>query len=273
MSFDEFLNIDTPENVVFGYEVVGIGSRFMAALVDTLLIVLLQLVCLGGITFLLLILGVVFDENSWLVALFILLSFILLWGYYIFFEVMWNGQSPGKRWVDIRVIRRDGLPVTAAEVIVRNLVRLIDFIPAFYGVGVVTMFIDNQSRRLGDMAAGTIVVREQEAVTLDSLALGTLRQLPTFKIYDPMLMTELNSWPVERLEGSDIERLETFLSRYGELVNGDRLAQQLLKTVLVKLEMSDRYVSAVDAPAIVSYVVRLYRGEIERPATSGDDLV
>jgi uncharacterized RDD family membrane protein YckC len=105
MSFDDsFLNIDTPENVVFGYEVVGIGSRFMAALVDTLIIVVLQIVV--NLTMVLLA-GNLLDVSAgeaWVTAVFGLISFILLWGYYIFFEMLWNGQSPGKRWLGLRVL-------------------------------------------------------------------------------------------------------------------------------------------------------------------------
>ncbi|MEK7327557.1 MAG: RDD family protein, partial [Chloroflexota bacterium] len=98
---------------------------------------------------------------AWLVAIFGLISFAFFWGYYILFEMLWNGQSPGKRWVGLRVIRTDGTPITLTESIIRNLVRLVDFLPAYYGVGVVTMFINEQSRRLGDLAAGTLVVHDR----------------------------------------------------------------------------------------------------------------
>ncbi len=107
------------------------------------------------------------SPSSWIVAILGLISFILLWGYYIFFEILWNGQSPGKRWVGLRVIRIDGTPITLSESIIRNLVRIIDFLPTAYGVGVVTMFINTNSRRVGDLAAGTIVVHDREAKGLE----------------------------------------------------------------------------------------------------------
>ena len=168
---DEFLNIDTPENVVFGYEVVGIGSRFLAALIDTLIIgflliatnAILILVFVGGFNNL-------SSASSIVIALISLISFAFFWGYYIFFEMTWNGSSPGKRQVGIRVIRADGTPITLAESVIRNLVRLIDFLPGAYGLGLVTMFIDGKARRLGDLAANTLVVREQTAVSLESLS-------------------------------------------------------------------------------------------------------
>ncbi|VAW40954.1 hypothetical protein MNBD_CHLOROFLEXI01-2081, partial [hydrothermal vent metagenome] len=165
---DEFLTIDTPENVVFGYEVVGIGSRFLAALIDTTIIALL-------LTAVYALIGFAFFRstdsslNSFLIALLSLISFSFFWGYYIFFEMRWNGSTPGKRQVGIRVIRGDGTPITLAESVIRNLVRIIDFMPLAYGLGMVTMFIDGKARRLGDLAANTLVVREETAVSLESL--------------------------------------------------------------------------------------------------------
>src|SRR5689334_3788004 len=110
---DETLRIDTPENVAFGYRVAGIGSRFLAALVDTTLIVLLQLVVHLGVFLIarfVFHLSIADDETAlaWLLALFGLIAFAFLWGYYIVFEMAWNGQSPGKRWVGLRVMRADG---------------------------------------------------------------------------------------------------------------------------------------------------------------------
>src|SRR5574341_810051 len=148
---DEILHIETPENVAFGYEIAGIGSRFLAALVDTLIIALIQVVVY---TVLILIVSILLGSASediggpWLLALGVLVSFVMLWGYYLFFELVWNGQTPGKRLVKLRVIRADGMPVTLSEVLIRNLVRLVDFMPVSYGVGVISMFVSKQSQRL-----------------------------------------------------------------------------------------------------------------------------
>ena len=91
---DEYLNIDTPENVVFGYEIVGIGSRFMAAIADTLIIFGLQLVALFGFAVVGAITDVALTDSGWALAAYGLVSFVLLWGYYIYFEMRWNGRSP-----------------------------------------------------------------------------------------------------------------------------------------------------------------------------------
>jgi hypothetical protein len=99
----------------------------------------------------------------------VLIFFVVFWGYFMLFETLWSGQTPGKRAGRLRVIRRDGQPVGASEVLIRNLVRIVDFLPGFYGIGLVVMFIDKEARRLGDMAAGTIVVREGEQTRLQDV--------------------------------------------------------------------------------------------------------
>jgi uncharacterized RDD family membrane protein YckC len=253
---DQFLRIDTPENVVFGYEVVGIGSRFMAAVVDTLLIAALQLVV--NLTLLLLTGGMarVSDGPAWIAAVLGLVSFGLLWGYYIFFEMLWNGQSPGKRWVGLRVIRTDGAPVSLTESIVRNLVRLVDFLPLFYGVGVVTMFINDQARRLGDLAAGTLVVREQTAVTLDSI-LATRPPAPG--LHSLPSPADAQPWPVHLLTAEAVQLAESFLRRQGELSNSDELAAQIARRLLAQMGLPDHSIRPAEAPALLYRLVQVRR--------------
>jgi uncharacterized RDD family membrane protein YckC len=226
------LQIDTPENVTFDYDVAGIGSRFLAALVDTTLLLLLQIIVIGT---LILIAGELnmFDsgQNTWLMAAFSLLAFIFLWGYYIFFEMLWNGQTPGKRWTGIRVIRVDGTPVSAAEVIIRNLVRIIDLLPAAYGVGVVTMFINSRSRRLGDLAAGTVVVHERSQADLVKSREQSLGALTTLNPYNPVP----EGLPIERLTEGDLQLIEDFLLRRYHLPNREQLAVHILTAVYARL--------------------------------------
>jgi uncharacterized RDD family membrane protein YckC len=232
---DETLSIDTPENVIFGYRVAGIGSRFLAALVDTTLIVVLQLVVNLAV---LLVARYVFgfslegDQTglAWLLAIFGLIAFAFLWGYYIFFEMLWNGQSPGKRWVGLRVMRMDGTPITLSESIIRNLVRLVDFLPAYYGVGVVAMFISSQARRLGDLAAGTVVVHDRAAVTLESLAAQPARPNAGLRTG-----AGAGQWPVERLTSRDLEMAEDFLRRRDTLANRSDLARRIAQTLLTRM--------------------------------------
>src|SRR5574341_389472 len=235
---DDYLSIATPENVAFGYDIAGIGSRFLAAVVDTL--ILLALILLVELTLSLIAASFFRDQLlndspvlAWMAAIFGLIAFALFWGYYIFFEMPWNGQSPGKRWVGLRVIRTDGTPITLTESIVRNLVRIVDFLPAYYGVGLVTMFVNGQSRRLGDLAAGTLVVRDRAAVTLESLATRPAPPAPALPSAadsaPPSLAAPATGWPVERLTGHDLEMAEDFLRRRAQLSNraADRKSTRL----------------------------------------------
>jgi len=172
---DEHLTISTPEQVAFHYEMAGIGTRFVASLLDHLILFAALLLVYCAMVMLIPTFGVgsiMSGDDSGMtgiylvIAVLVLIEFIIFWGYFVLFELVWNGQTPGKRAGKLRVIRRDGQPVRAGEVMVRNLVRIIDFLPAFYGIGLITMFIDKDARRLGDMAAGTIVVREGDLTRL-----------------------------------------------------------------------------------------------------------
>jgi uncharacterized RDD family membrane protein YckC len=226
---EEMLNIDTPENVAFGYSVAGIGSRFLAALVDTTLIVLIELIVLGASAFALKQANLMSGLDAWAAAIFGLVSFLLFWGYYIFFEMLWNGQSPGKRWAGLRVIRVDGTPVTLAESIIRNLVRIIDFMPFGYGIGIVTMFVNDQARRLGDMAAGSLVVHDGGEISIQSIAAHGHLAIPADL---PELTPGL---PLERLQQQDIQMVEDFLARRLEFGNTSLLAGQILKRMYQRM--------------------------------------
>jgi uncharacterized RDD family membrane protein YckC len=94
-------------------------------------------------------------------ALAIFILFAIYWGYFAFFESIWSGQTPGKRYAGIRVIKDSGRPINTFEAIGRNLMRAVDGLPGVYGVGLVCMMCNRQSRRLGDFVAGTVVVHEK----------------------------------------------------------------------------------------------------------------
>ena len=158
----ENLSIDTPEQTVLEYPIAGLGSRFLGVLTDTAITVLFMIVVF--------ILAAVLADRltfvsklapQWILALITFVMFLLNWGYYAIFETLWNGQTPGKRIAKIRVIKDDGRPIGAYEAIIRNLLRVIDFIPGMYGVGLLTIFMNRQAKRVGDFVAGTVVVHER----------------------------------------------------------------------------------------------------------------
>ncbi|MEP6733409.1 MAG: stage II sporulation protein M, partial [bacterium] len=161
--FEQTIDVETPELVVLTYSLAGVGSRVLAGLTDLaicvgaflLLIILLASLTAGRI-------ALSFDAGaSWGVALLILAQFIILWGYYVLFEGLMDGQTPGKRLHRLRVVREGGYSVTFGVSAVRNLLRMIDMQPGIlYLVGLTSLLVTRRGRRLGDLVAGTIVVRE-----------------------------------------------------------------------------------------------------------------
>ncbi len=154
---NEQVSVETPEQIDINFQQAGIGSRFYAALIDTVLLTLISLVGyyvnrqfiseLGDVV------------GNWLGALGGIIVFAIFWGYYMVFEVTTNGQSLGKRALGLRVIKDGGYPIGFADSAIRNLVRVVDFLPFLYTVGLLCMLLNRNWRRLGDLAAGTLVIK------------------------------------------------------------------------------------------------------------------
>jgi len=213
------LNIDTPELVAIELPLAGIGSRFIAILVDYLI---------WGFVFL--ILGIVAAiiipalhffggvSANWAIGIFVLIVFLLQWGYFALFEAFGNGRTPGKRVARIRVIHQSGRGINFVEALARNLVRFVDYFPSFYAVGLVAIFLSRRNQRLGDMVAGTLVVRDRE---VDSPHWGESASrtftAPTLiaesPIPPPHLRVVLPAPALARLSASDLEVLEGFFAR------------------------------------------------------------
>jgi uncharacterized RDD family membrane protein YckC len=202
------LDVATPEQVAVELPVAGVGSRAMAYLVDVALLFLGGLALYFAFTFL------VPDPVNALLGLTSALKiasavavFAALWVYWTAFEVLWHGQTIGKRLLRIRVVRLDGSPVTAVDSAVRNLLRVVDFFPACYPVGLVTMLFDPKHRRVGDLVAGTLLVRE-EAIDL----------------------SRFEAPAAEKLSNVDLDVVTDFLRRFDALEPAARqsLGRQLL---------------------------------------------
>ena len=168
---DESVFISTADNVSLEFELAGPGSRFSAYLLDflysvLLMIALVLLMLFTGAAGLRSLINLFRGDGGWLAswgtALLILILFAIHWGYYVFFEGLWHGSTPGKRNLGIRVIRQDGLPIGFREAALRNLLRVADMLPPpCYILGGLVAHFDSHGRRLGDMVAGTYVVMEK----------------------------------------------------------------------------------------------------------------
>ncbi|MDQ6929275.1 MAG: RDD family protein [Candidatus Eremiobacteraeota bacterium] len=168
---DRTVAIATPESITFSYELAGLGSRFIAVVLDLLVQLMLAALTMWG----LIALGshapsLPKDLNaadktaaSIAQAIVIFLLFAIFFGYFIIFEAAWNGQTPGKRLTGIRVVRDGGYPVDLTSSLVRNLVRALEFGFGFYVCSAVSSLLSSENKRLGDYAAGTIVVRDAAA--------------------------------------------------------------------------------------------------------------
>lgn len=195
------LTIDTPEQVPLEFVLAGIGSRFMALFLDTVIqVAVLIVMYIAGCSIALA--GVSLGKNTaiWVVAIVFLVLWLTYFGYFALFEIFWKGQTPGKRWAGIRVIKDSGRPINTFEAISRNLLRIVDFMPSFYGVGVITMFLNSKHQRLGDFAAGTLVVHESSD-RASSLFFNTPEK------------TEFSFPQAVNLSPQEAELIETFLAR------------------------------------------------------------
>jgi uncharacterized RDD family membrane protein YckC len=155
-------DVETPEHVAIGYQLADLGSRFTALLLDWALIMTGQLGIWLGLYALASITGLRNAVTGVGLGITILISFVLTWGYFVFYEGLRDGQTPGKRYMGIRVVHDGGYPVTVRGAAVRNLMRVIDIQPApSFALGGLAMMLHPQTKRLGDLAAGTVVVRDR----------------------------------------------------------------------------------------------------------------
>lgn len=169
---EETLIIETPERVPLAFALASIGNRFLAVAIDHFIQFFL---IFAIIYFIYAVAGLGAGESSlemamnempkWTIAILILLLSLVFSGYFIFFEWFWSGQTPGKKLMKLRVIREDGRPITLWEAVARNLLRIFDAIPGFvipiYSVGLIAIFVSRRDQRVGDLFAGTVVIRER----------------------------------------------------------------------------------------------------------------
>ena len=158
------LEVRTGESIVIRYELAGLGSRFLAMFIDfTFQIAAAFVVVVGGLI-LASILGYSVARQlgtSVAIAALAVVLFLIFFGYFIIFETIWNGTTPGKHLIGIRVVRDGGFPLDFMGAVIRNVIRSLEFSLGFYAISAIVVLISNENKRLGDFAAGTIVVRDR----------------------------------------------------------------------------------------------------------------
>lgn len=217
----------TPEGVDLQLTLAGLGSRAVARIVDqaiqTGVIVALGLlasVAAGGP-------GGGADVAG---AAFLLLVFVVQFGYDVLFETLASGRTPGKRWSGLRVVRADGGPVAFVPSAVRNLLRLVDFVPGVYAVGMVAVLASGRNQRLGDMAAGTLVVRERGGRRPVDRAVA-----PAAARWDAV--SDTAAWDVSAVTAEELATVRRFLERRAGLTveARARLAAELAQRLRPKV--------------------------------------
>lgn len=258
------LSIDTPELVAIEMPLAGIGSRFIAVLIDTLIWLVAMAVL--SVMFWLVRPGIgAFSRLSaqWAVAVYVLALFLLNWGYFTLFEAFWGGRTPGKRIAGIRVIQRSGRSIGLLESMARNFIRYIDQIPFFYAVGMIAVFATKQHQRLGDLAAGTLVVRDRVEETQASGGMGSrtftapiFQAMPQQAAPPPFL---LDAAGLAQLSTAELEVLEGFLARRLDLPLEVRetLARRIAGAVQAKTGLEPP--AGTDVETFLEAVARQFR--------------
>lgn len=194
------MRIDTPEGVSIEVTLAGLGSRFGAALVD----LAIQGVLLLALTLALSLAGSVVsgDLGVFLMGIGTLLIAVIVIGYYVVFEALNGGRTPGKAAMGIRVATIDGTALTLGAVALRTLMRLVDFLPAFYAAGALAIAVTPRNQRLGDLVANTIVIRHR---------------LPAAASADPTPATPARGWDVSAVSASEVALIRRYLQRRSDL--------------------------------------------------------
>ena len=246
---EETLIIETPERVPLAFALASIGNRFIAVAIDhfiqyfTIFLVawiFLTAAGIGGSSDEGMFAQMISEMPKWTIAILIVVVFLLFSGYFIFFEWLMNGQTPGKRLLKLRVIREDGRPITLWEAIARNLLRIFDAVPGFvvpvYSIGLISIFMSGRDQRVGDLFAGTVVIRERTDEA------PTFAETFSHRISDAALRrvqkkTEFQA-NVSILSDNEIEIVESFLRRRWDLTERQRLwmAWRIALPIMYKLK-------------------------------------
>lgn len=160
------IDVRTPESIAISYELAGLGSRFLAIFIDLLVQIALLIVLTTAVAAFPHLADAKAARTTWFdpqkvgIAIYVFLTFLIFFGYFIAFEWAWRGQTPGKKAIGIRVVRDGGFPVDFLTVTIRNIIRMIEFGLGFYVISAISTLLSKENKRLGDFAAGTIVVRD-----------------------------------------------------------------------------------------------------------------
>jgi uncharacterized RDD family membrane protein YckC len=237
------ISILTPEAVEFDFLLADIGSRFIAILIDTIIqmIISLPVIILIYIIRAFWWFSDIPDSISpWIIAILLLLLFIVGFsGYHIIFDIIWNGRTPGKLITGIKVICDSGYPVTISSSFIRNLIRIIDFLPFYYSTGIISIVMTKNKKRIGDIVGGTIVIKEYSDI------------MPPVLEKKPLVNKVILN--LDKITDKEFLLIREFLLRQNQMdiKSRDNIAQKIALPLIKKLEypenqLKNGYINFID---------------------------
>ncbi len=258
--FNRF-TLHTPESVELEFTLAGIGNRAYALLIDYIIFGLILIVFLVGVLIfnsvlletIAKLLGSTNGLELWLIAVQALMGFFIYVGYFVFFETVWSGQTPGKRYVKIRVIRDDGRPVRLQQSTLRALLRPFDDL---FFIGVFLIVFNQREKRLGDLVGGTLVIQEQQPMTTAALKVSTSAQSLANKL---LIEADISS-----LLPEDFAVIREYLQRREAMIPNARneLSKQLASQVKQIIAL-DKLPAKVDANVFLEAVYQAYQQQFD----------
>lgn len=250
LALDTTAQVETPEHIRFDYPLAGPMRRTAAYLIDLLIRVGVLLV----VALVMVLVDVATGLDGMSVGALLIFYFALDWFYYVLFETLWSGRSPGKRALRLRVVGQDGRSLTVLDSVLRNLLRAADFLPGFYAIGLVIMGVDPMFRRFGDLVAGTVVVIEEPGRISERLHL-----------HPPPTTEEYAGLPAKpELSRDELEAIELFLRRRGtlaplrEIELAEMIAPVLARRMQARYRDPVRFLGLVYARALGHEAVELH---------------
>ena len=252
----EIIEIETPEKIIFSYNISSTGARIASYTIDfiiqgVVIFLLYMVIYLTGFSKVSQSYNEFMNEMSgFMLAFVFLVYFLIQWGYFIVFEVITEGQSPGKKLMRIRVIKTNGEPLDLPTIILRNLLRVVDAFPVYHLLGGLVSIADSKSRRIGDIVSDTIVVSEIR-----------------FNLKEPDFFTVLHSSREgsafflfnKKLDEKELYILRRFLNEKDRLPIGkqNEIALKLAQRIKKKLAMTEEILNPI------VFIERVYRGHTD----------
>jgi uncharacterized RDD family membrane protein YckC len=235
----ETILVKTPEYVSLQFQPAGLGSRAGAIIIDQLILMVFNLASILLFIFYASSAAAFFLDDtflSWPFAIMLICLFLVNWGYFFVFEYFWAGRTPGKKIMGIRVIQDNGQSITLLSSFIRNLLRIIDSLPVYYLLGILMVFFHSRHKRVGDLAAGTVVIHERKKKKAGKMT-EVEKEIQARGLKKEDL--HMDEWTLRKIGAEEWKLLKTYSERLLHLPIGKReeLTKKLSNTLLPKLNI------------------------------------